>query len=232
MFRLEQKNFTQSELKVQATLIEKGTYMEDNEGGNHTVYYTTFEFADGTRYMFNYLRRKTYYTLREKESGILFYKKGKGEYKFIGFDCTDVKPSEQTLPPHMPYKKAVTIHDGNPRQRIRFIIVLIAVLLLVLYFSLLYFLTLLSFLLLLTLFVNIHLMKEKKLNAIPEQRMEATIVEKKQVGLKLYILFSFKSGELKRIDVPPIVYGVLIKGDTGVLTFKDIEEDTQFIYFE
>jgi len=76
--------------------------------------------------------------------------------------------------------------------------------------------------------------KRKKLQAVPEQKMAAAVAGKEQTRqkTKLYIIFSVPDGTAKRIPVPPGVYTSLVKGDRGVLTFKESKNDAMFIGFD
>jgi len=79
--------------------------------------------------------------------------------------------------------------------------------------------------------------KRRRFKPIPEQQITATVFEKGQKKSwwegYFYITFLFSEEITKTISYVPLkLYRTILKGDTGVLTFKERNNEAVFIAFE
>lgn len=233
------------EHKVRAILLEKGTYEVRGAEDSYTIRYATYEFADGKRHKFEISNPKVHQALRENESGILSYMEipGSDEYQFVGFEHTGEQPPVRphvppVPPPVQPITQQLPVYKPAGRKLSGFLPGIGCGLLVVPLSRLVNIGTLSSFdfwVLLIGAYCVLslpHWIEIKKMNAMPEQRIEATVLEKGQARERNYIVFSLANGTTKVIIVKSDTYTVLIKGDRGMLTFKEREDDTKFIAFK
>ena len=78
------------QIKVQATLLEKGKYNVESEENSYTLKYATFKLADETRIKLIVPRKKVHNSLHKNESGMLTYIKSHihDGYKLVEFESS------------------------------------------------------------------------------------------------------------------------------------------------
>ena len=228
------------EQKARATLLEKGKYIKRSGEDSYTIKYATFKLADGTRLTLIVPHKKIHNSLHENETGILTYKGSKiheGNI-LVGFECTEEQhpnqPVTQQLPPYNP---ALTEHI-KPRKKLSELLCYAVGGFLVIFSMWLNVIVDLPSYAFMGLFMGAFFAfswpswnKKKELNAMPEQRAKATILEKGNKSGQNYIVFSLADGGTKSAFVKHDIYIALMKGDTVVLTFKERENEVTLIGF-
>ena len=247
------------EQQVQATLIGKGVFV-DSDGAN--TYYVTFEFSDGTRYMFEDIRRTVYEKIispcAENVGGRLHYEERKRKHKFISFHSAGEQSMEHSS---LTYQLKAAIPIKQPGYVGRGVVIVGKAILSLSCLCLAVILPHLiggwgcficPFLYVLFFIVPliqrekmqdliVLLIQRKKMQAKTIQRMTARVIARSKPAASsgnLYVAFSFANGETRRWEVSLDIFGLLREGDAGVLTFREKKQafmkttDVEIISFE
>jgi len=222
--------------KAYATLLDKGEYIS----GDDAHRFALFEFADGTRHALIHPSSKVYKSLEDGQTGVVFFTVSLGAYTLEAFDRNYDEPDLPSLldpPPAQADTLDEVARAEAHSKRVVAILLFVGLaitgwiflrLLLItrdttharIIFSIAILIPLLSF--------ATSMIKRRRFKSVPEQQLQATIVER---APHQHFVFSFEAERSKSIEVPTGIYITHTKGDTGLLTFKERNGKYQFIDF-
>ena len=238
--RAVKKAYPQTEIaeqKVKARLLEKGMCQAGSGSKSGALFYAIFELENGVRRTVNFEVSDAFgvhKTMQVNDSGMLTSKGITDEsHMFVGFEFDEKKA------PPLPVKPTAAPNpaDTKPKKKLELDIVVFLLSLFALFAFLgagvvlqwddtLAFGGIIIYVVLIFIWSQI---RDKKLQAMPEQKTEATVVRKDD---SRQITFLLPDGTTKVFSVSAYIFTRIVKGDTGLLTFKERKSVTEFISFE